>query len=225
MTLTKCREVKIDEEIYKASLKISSKLDSTTIQPFRDWNCVSYDNKVEWNRIKRDGSFSLTYQKINETEILSVNSQPLNFQKEYNSNFTFDTASYNKFSFYKQKNTISKISFINKLGAQVSKDTSIRVEDLFSGLNPFLVIDSLTILKQNLKILYSNYFPTFGNFIQFSPGIDHTLYYLPSDLKFYSKEILDSDSSEWKKTFVNAEKISNGWVLVHFKNSECKNKN
>ena len=84
---------------------------------------------------------------------------------------------------------------------------------IFPKQNPFVILKSLTNLKDSLKIIGSSYRPDIGNFVELWLSRDHKLVYLPDDLK-----LNDKYSEFWKKDFASGKTINKNWVLIHYDN-------
>lgn len=224
LTLYNCKSKVIDEDVYNISGKIAQNLDSISIRPFKEWNCVSYNNLTQWNRLKNDSSYWCTYQKLEDTVIVSIE-KPEYFEKDFKSTFSYDTIQYRKFTFYALKENIFRLDYINLSGNRILVDTLLKTKDIFPANNPFIVLDSLTTLKDRLSIKYSNYYARFSNFVEFAPYKGHSLYYLTDSLIFHSKYLNGlngMDSLEFKKIIKQGERISKNWVLTHHKEAECQ---
>ena len=202
-----------DRSVEKKAIAISQKLDSNSIKPFKEWSYGRRGDFDIWSRIKTDSTeYSFFYNTIKDTNFVTIY-RALNFQNDFRSAFSFDTSKYWRYTFAEVNQTIFRITSVDNHGQNYIVDTSISTTKVFPNQNPFVILQTLTKLKDSLKIVGSTYRPDVGNFVEFWLSRDHKLVYLPDNLK-----INDKDTLFWKKDFTRGKSINKNWTLIHYDN-------
>jgi hypothetical protein len=211
--LTGCNNEFSDRNIQKKAVAIAQKIDSISIKTFKEWSYGRRGDFDIWSKLKSDTSeYSFFYNTIKDTIFVTIY-RALNFQNDFHSTFSFDTSKYWRFTFAEYKQAIFRITSVDNQGQDNIIDTSILTSQIFPNQNPFLILKSLTNLKDNLKIIGSTYRPDIGNFVEFWLSRDHKLVYLPDNL-----ELNDKYSGFWKKDFASGKTINKNWILIHYDN-------
>jgi hypothetical protein len=211
--LLSCNSRFSDLNIQKNAVAISQKLDSNSIKPFKEWSYSRRGDFDIWNKIKTDRSeYSFFFNVVKDTNFVTIY-RALNFQNDFHSTYSFDTSKYWRFTFTEFKQTIFRITSVDNYGHDDIIDTSISTTKVFPNQNPFVILQTLTKLKDSLKIVGSTYRPDVGNFVEFWLSKDHKLVYLPDNL-----EINDKDTLFWKKDFARGKSINKNWILIHYDN-------
>jgi hypothetical protein len=211
--LTSCNNEFSDRNIQKKAVAISQKIDSISIKTFKVWSYGRRGDFDIWSKLKSDTSeYSFFYKTIKDTNFVTIY-RALNFQNDFHSTFSFDTSKYWDFTFAEYKQSIFRITSVDNHGQDKVIDTSILTTTIFPKQNPFVILKSLTNLKDSLKIIGSFYRPDIGNFVELWLSRDHKLVYLPDNLK-----LNDKYSEFWKKDFASGKTINKNWVLIHYDN-------
>ena len=85
---------------------------------------------------------------------------------------------------------------------------NLKLNEVFGKRNPFIKIDSLSKLKDELKVYSIEHLERLGDFIQFYITYEDVLTYIPD----YSK-LNPSYNKVWIKEFSKGKKINENWNL------------
>jgi|GEM_PF-2635933 len=204
-----CSNQYSSRNIHKKAVAISEKLDSTSLQPFRDWNCVRRGVLTVLHRNNRADSsgYTITLERAGDSTTISI-IKPASFWNEFHCTYTFDTSQYWICRFTRVKQGLVHIVAIGNDMTDQTFDIPIPTSQLFPNLNPFQVADSLTTLMDDLHVLGSIYKPASGNCIILWLSYNYPLAYFPGKVTISQK-----DSALWQEAFTDAKRINKDWIL------------
>ncbi len=128
---------------------------------------------------------------------------------EFHCLIDIDTSKYRpRFSFTKYKNGKLKIEATDNNGQDVIIGQNLSTVDVFGMKNPFAKLDSLSMLKDKLKVYSIIYNRRIGDFIQFYVTNEDVLTYIPDYDKLNPKY-----KDIWIEIFSNGKNIKSNWNL------------
>ena len=134
--------------------------------------------------------------------------KPLNFINDFPSRFTFDTVHYEEFKFSEIKSQIVRITR-SKVVLNSIIDTFVFTDKIFPGRNPFLTLDSLTVLKNTFGFIGTSFRRDIGDFIEFRLTPEYKLTYIPDTMTLNPKS-----KQYWITEFNKGEIVKPGWSLI-----------
>ncbi|KAI9449253.1 hypothetical protein F5148DRAFT_1291718 [Russula earlei] len=203
-----------DRGMYNKAIAISQKLDSNALQPFKDWNITRQEQTTILHRNKADDStgYTIMYEKVKDTCFVTLLGIT-NLRHDFHSTYLFDTTRFWSFSFAEVKQNIVRITVGDNNGQDHTTDTSAATSQVFPGISPFNIADSLTRLMNNLQIVATSYKPANGNGMVFWLSWNRLLVFLPGD---GNATLAHKDSSFWKKILPTGRRISKNWLLCDY---------
>ncbi len=210
--LMSCRDSKFSKnKVENQANEIVQILNENNIEVFKNWN-FSYRGKGElWTKLQNDREAFHSYFFKNQDSLHMLVFKKFLNSSEFPCKFKIDTSLFDSnFYFTKFSNYNLKIIAENKLGKDTLIGQNLSVEEVFGENDPFSKINSLSTLKDKLKVfsIRSNY--SSGEFIEFVLTPQDILTYIPDSSKINFK---------YKKVFL--QKLSKGkyikenWNLRH----------
>jgi len=196
-----------DKNIEVKAMDITQRLDSNSINIFREWGFGTRGQAEIWIKQSWDTShYSCLYFKA---DIICLSVGRLEeFKKDFPFDFIIDTSIYWRVDFSKINEEIIRISAVDNHGRDHILSQGIPLKELFKENDPFRHFKSLSDLTDSLGIYGTFYRPDIGNFIQFYLSSQHILTYLPdnSNLNPKFKDV-------WFKEFETGKTIKKNWNL------------
>ncbi len=188
-------------------MNITQRLDSNSINIFREWGYGTRGQAEIWEKLSWDSSLYSCLYSDTDTIRLSVGRLE-GFKKDFPYDFFIDTLIYYRADFLKMNDTTIRISTVDNNGRDHILSQGVSLKSLFKTNDPFQHFKSLSVLKDSLGIYGTFYRPDIGNFIQFYLSSQHILTYLPdnSNLNPKFKDV-------WLKEFATGKTIKNNWNL------------
>jgi hypothetical protein len=196
-----------DKEIEIKAINITQRLDSNSINIFREWGFGTRGQFEIWTKQTWDSSlYSCMYFKV-DTIRLSIGGLE-GFKNEFPYDFIIDTSLYHRADFLKINDTTIRISAVDNHGQDHILSQGVSLKVLFKTNDPFQHFKSLSDLKDSLGIYGTFYRPDIGNFIQFYLSSQHMLTYLPDNPNLNPKF-----KDVWLKEFATGKTIKKNWNL------------
>ena len=197
------------EEAKKNALLITEKLDSGSIDTFRKWNFRYRGDEIWTKKIEDSIVYRCHYRKEDDTTSLVIWSRYL-ISKEFPCSLKIDTSLFGNYKFDKLNNgKIIVSAIVNNAGKDTLLFTDLRVENIFETKNPFHKIDSLSKVKDELKVYRIDYLKRNGDFIDFYITDRDVLTYIADESTLRPKQI-------WLNNFAEGIEIKPKWNLRHF---------
>jgi hypothetical protein len=196
-----------DNDIEVKAVNISQRLDSNSINIFREWGYGTRGDAEIWTKQSWDSSlYSCLFFKTDTCKLVIWLDD--GFKNEFPYDFYIDSSKYYRTEFLKINDTSIRITAVDKNGKDHILLQRIPLKVLFKKNDPFQYFKSLSDFKDSLGIFGTFYRPDIGNFIQFFLSDQHVLTYLPDDLKISlnCKDI-------WLKKFATGKTIKKNWNL------------
>jgi len=211
--LTECSDPKFsDRNIQAQAEKITSLLDSNSIQIFHKWNYGVRGNYEIWSRLSGDSSkYTCFYYTKKDTSYLRI-FQPYNFTKDFSCGLLFDTSKFWQFNFDMYQDKIFRLTFVDNQGQDHITDTVIPVKKFFTNANPFDTLKNLSKLKDDLAVYGIIYRKYIGEFVEFWLSSQDKLTYLPDNLNLDPKF-----QKFWLDDFSQGTTIKKNWNLHKYK--------
>lgn len=211
--LTECSDLKFsDRNIQNQAEKITTLLDSNSIQIFHKWNYGVRGDYEIWTKLSGDSSkYACFYQTKKDTFFLRFH-QPYNFGSDFPCSFSFDTSKFWQFNFDMYQDKIFRITFVDNHGQDHITDTLIPIKKLFAESNPFDTLQNLSKLKEDLGVYGISYRKDIGEFIEFWLSSQYKLTYLPDILNLNPKF-----QKYWVDDFSQGRTIKKNWNLRKYK--------
>jgi hypothetical protein len=208
-TFFACSERKLtDDEIQSKALKLTSQIDKSSIETFKNWNLQTRGNAEIWSKISfEDNDYSCTYLKYNDTTRIIIGSFE-NFQKDFPYSIDIDSTRYFRAIFFKFNQTKIKVLVTDKNGKDTILNKETELKKVFKKSDPFIYFNNLSKLKDSLGIIRSLYRPDIGDFIQFYLSPENVLTYMPEKLNLNPKY-----KDVWLKEFAKGKIIKRNWNL------------
>ena len=196
-----------DKNIEVKAMDITQRLDSNSINIFREWGYGTRGQAEIWTKQTWDSSLYSCLYFDTDTIRLSVGRLE-GFKKDFPYDFVIDTSIYYRADFLKINDSTIRITAVDNHGQDHILSQSISLKQLFKANDPFEHFKSLSELKDSLGIYGTFYRPDIGNFIQFYLSSQHILTYLPdnSNLNPKFKDV-------WLKEFATGKTIRKNWNL------------
>lgn len=197
------------EEIEKKAINITEILSDNKVNLFKKWN-YSYRGGEWWS--KQNDSKSKNYdlyvcykKQLDTTKVFIYKSEL--FSPDFNLKYKIDTSKVGfSLCFSKYNNSKMNIEYGNKL----NKETIIKnldIKDVFYEPNPFKRLDSLSKLKNELKVFNISY-NNKTDIISFYLSYNDILYYVPN------KSTLNPTYKKyWIEKLSKSKEIKKGWYL------------
>ena len=199
------------KEILANSTQVTKKLNDNNIDIFRKWNFKLIRGSEEWEKQINDSIVYLVHKyKINDTIIYSLPKRHIH-SIEFPISIEVDTSLLSDFA------SIKFILDVNKKLSIHSKDKnykpvliadSLNVEKFFLNENLFYKLDSLSKLKDELKVYRIDYFKRNGNFIEFYITSNDILTYIEDKSTLKPRQ-------RWLDNFEKGTEIKPKWNLRH----------
>lgn len=204
-----CSERKLTEdEIESKALKITSQVDKSYIEAFKNWNLQTRGNAEIWSKISFDNyNYSCIYSKYNETSRIIIGSFK-NFQKDFPYSIDIDSTKYLRAIFFKFNQAKIKVLVTDKNGKDTILNQGTELKKVFKKSDPFRYFNNLSKIKDSLGIIRSLYRPDIGDFIQFYLSPENVLTYMPEKLNLNPKY-----KDVWLKEFAKGRTIKKNWNL------------
>lgn len=206
-----CNNSKLStEEIENNAERITDLLNEENIDVFRKWNFNYRGGEIWTKQIDDSVVFSAHYRKTEDTTRIYISKRYIK-SKELNLKIAIDTADIGySILFTKNINGELRIEGSDKNGKDFLIGENLKSENIFGGINPFSKLDSLSSLKDKLKVYSIEYKPWIGDFIHFYVTYQDVLYYIPdkSSLNPTYKKV-------WIEKFKKGKEIKTGWNLLH----------
>ena len=208
IVISACNNSKLSkEEIETNAKRITELLDENNIDVFRKWNFHYRGGEIWTKKIKDSIVYSCFYKKEKDTTtLISFNS--FLKSKEFPCLIEIDTSKYHRIEFEKTENENIRIFANDNNGTDVLLMDNLKLNEVFGKRNPFIKIDSLSKLKDELKVYSIEHLERLGDFIQFYITYEDVLTYIPD----YSK-LNPSYNKVWIKEFSKGKKINENWNL------------
>ena len=208
ITFSACNNSKLStEKIEKKSKRITQLLNENNIDIFRKWN-FHYRGGEIWTKKNNDSIvYSCHYRKKNDTTTLTSFNRFLN-SKEFPCLIKIDTSKYHRIQFEKIRNKKIRILVTDNNGKDTLLVDNLKPGKVFGYRNPFIKIDSLSNVKDNLKVYEISHNERQGDFIQFYITYEDVLTFIPDYSKLNSKY-----RKVWIEKFSKGKKISKNWNL------------
>jgi hypothetical protein len=204
---TKCNTT-IEPGYEKAAFNLANNIDSNSISLLKKF-CFGKRGDLEfWQRVSSDSylySFSVT--QFGDTSELTV-FRPLNFEKDFTTNYQFDTSLYYQFKFSKLKDTVVRIVEVTNQGKENVQNTLLQVKQFFPDQDPFAILSTLTKIKDKYSFTGTSYRGDIGDFIEFWLSPQFKLTYLPDTLNMNPKS-----KRYWIDDFYKGKLIKEHWSL------------
>ena len=206
-----CNNAKLsNEEIEHNAERITELLSEENIDVFRKWNFHYRGGEVWKKQINDSTVFSANYRKSEDTTKIYISKRYIK-SNELNLKIDIDTSNFGySFLFIKYKNGLIRFEGNDKNGKDILIGENLKSQDIFNGINPFSKLESLSNLKDKLKVYSIEYKPWIGDFIHFYVTYQDVLYYIPnkSTLNPIYKKV-------WIEKFIRGKEIKPNWNLLH----------
>ena len=194
--------------IEQKAIRITNRLNSSSINIFRQWNYTPRGKAEIWSRKSSDSIlYNCIYIKFPDTTDLRV-SQLSPFLKEFPLKIMIDTFKYWQVDFLKSVDNNVKIVGIDHSGKNHTLKQRVAITKLFEISNPFEKLSKLSKLKDSLEVFGITSKQDLGSFIQFYLSSEHILTYLPDNLNL-NPQFKDV----WLKEFATGKTIKKNWNL------------
>ncbi len=197
----------LDKNIEVTSMNITQRLDSNSLNTFREWDYATRGQAEIWTKRTWDSSLYSCLYFDKDTIRLSVRRLE-GFKKDFPYEFVIDTSIYYRADFLKISDSTIRITTFDNHGQEHILSRQISLRQLFKTNDPFQYFKSLSDLKDSLGIFGTFYRPDIGNFIEFYLSSQHILTYLPDNLNL-NAEFKDV----WLKEFATGKTIKKNWNL------------
>lgn len=208
-TFFACSERKLtDVEIESKALKLTSQINKSIIETFKNWSFETRGNAEIWSKISFDNyDYICIYLKYNDTIRITIGSFT-NFQKDFPYSIDIDSTKYHRAIFFKFNQNKIKVLVTDKNGKDTILNKETELKKVFKNSDPFRYFNNLSKLKDSLGIIRSLYRPDIGNFIQFYLSPENVLTYMPEKLNLNPKY-----KDVWLKEFAKGKTIKRNWNL------------
>lgn len=206
--LISCSHTKrTDKQIENAAKTVIQRLDSVTLNFFREWDYSQRGPSGFWMKLSGDSSlYSWRYTLSKDTVKIDIY-RPKNFLNDFTNGYTVDSS-------FEQIQLIQlNDSLFNLEGSYGSVHNTkiasvLSTSNFFSKQDPFILFKQLTSLKDSLWLIGTSYNSPFDGFIQFYLSPEHVLTYIPDSTtaNIRNKEF-------WQRVFINSKMINKYWNL------------
>jgi hypothetical protein len=205
-TILGCSDSKYaDKEIERTAYEITQKLDSSSLEIFKEWDFVTRGGdiwyKISWDSTLYDCHFWSDSDRI---EIMTMN--PESFKKDFPYDYKIDTSLYYRVNFKKINENSISISTVDTIGQTHILTESIPLKSVFREADPFSYFGKLSKFKHDLGIISSSYRPDLGEFIELNLSNQHILTYISDNPKFNPRF-----KAVWQGMFNTGKTINKNW--------------
>jgi len=197
------------EEAKDNAVLVTEKLNEDNIDVFRKWNFEYRGGEIWTKKVDDSIIFNCYYRKEKDTTSLVVWNRYL-MSKEFPCSVEVDTSLFRAYTFNKLNNGIITVrATLNNNGKDTLLFQNLKVEDVFKTKDLFRKIDSLSKLKDELKVFRIDYLKRNGDFIDFYITARDILTFIADESTLKPKQI-------WLDNFAEGTEIAPKWNLRHF---------
>ena len=193
-----------DKRVEVKVINIIQRVDSNTINIFKEWHFGTRGQMEIWTKQVWDSSYYCFYFKTDTIKLTVLELE--NFKKDFPYDFDIDTSKYHRATFLKINDTTICIRADGYYVHDYILSKSISLKKIFRTNDPFKYFKSLSDLKDSLGISGTFYRPDIGNFIQFYLPPQYILTYIPDKLNLNVK-----CKDVWLKEFSTGKIIKKNW--------------
>ncbi len=199
-----------EKEIEKKALYLANHIDSISLNQLNFYSYGAKDDDNFWLRVSGDTNLYICNYKINgDTAKFSV-WQPYKLERDFTTNFFYDTSLYSQFTFSNVNGTIVQIELDSSKGNTYLIDTSVNTQLFFPGNNPFHTFSGLTSIAKKYQFIGSSYSSNLGHFYIFWLSPIYKLLYIPDSLK-----IEHQYRRQWINEYNRGKVIKPHWSLIN----------
>jgi hypothetical protein len=197
-----------DKEIENKAIAITEKLNEENIDIFRKWNFGLRGKAEIWTKTAKDSTlYSCMYFKSTDTiSIVAFNN--FIYSQDFPLKIELDTSKYWRFEFKKSLDQKIEIIGIDHNGNDIVIKSNQTESGIFENKSPFVKMDSLSKLKDELDVYKISHIGRIGDFIQFYITGQDVLTFI-TDYSTFDPRYKDV----WIKEFSNGKKLKENWNL------------
>ena len=199
-----------EEMIEQKALQISAQIDDNALAMLKDFSYGASGEDNFWLRTSGDTNvYVCNFKHVGDTSKLSF-WRPHQLMQDFSMAFPFDTATYAQYTFFKVRNEIVKIEMDSSNGNILTKDTLINLSGIFTGENPFAMMDALMAIKNKFNFIGCSYSGGMGDFYLFWISPQYKLLFIPDTLN------LDAAHKKyWLDQFKKGKELKPHWSLIN----------
>ena len=196
------------EDAKDNALHITEKLNEDNIDVFRKWNFQYRGGEIWTKKIEDSIVYRGYYRNDNDTISLIIQNRYI-LSKEFPCRIEIDTALYRSYEFKQSLDGRIEIKATDHKWNDSLILKNQRIEDVFGINNPFYKIDSLSKLKDELKVYRIDYLKRNGDFIDFYVTGRDILTYIADESTLKPRHY-------WLDNFAKGIEIKPKWNLRQF---------
>jgi hypothetical protein len=197
-----------DEEIENKAIAITEKLNKENIDIFRKWNFGLRGQAEIWTKTVEDSTLysCMYFQSTDTVSIVAFNN--FIYSQDFPLKIELDTSKYWRFEFKKSLDHKIEIVGIDHNGKDIVIKSNQTESEIFENKSPFVKMDSLSTLKDELGVYGISHIGRIGDFIQFYITGQDVLTFI-SDYSTFDPRYKDV----WIKEFSKGKEIKEKWNL------------